>query len=93
MLSQLNTIEQLSKAMSSLENKHIGAMQKATDSMDIAVAAKDEAVEYGVACRQKILNMTEELNNLRASNLDLTLKNILLQQEVDLAKREVLVVH
>ena len=56
------------------------------------VAAKEEQVESAEACRAKIMSSMEDLHKLSSSNLELTLKNGVLEQELALARRNALFV-
>ena len=75
-----------------LEIKVIRVVQIATDHMNMAVAAKEEQVESAEGCRAKIMSFMEDLHKLRSSNLELTLKNGVLEQELALARRDALLV-
>jgi len=88
----LSLIESLARTVNKLEIELIRVVQIATDHMNMAVAAKEEQVESAEACRAKIMSFMEDLHKLRSSNLELTLKNGVLEQELALARRDALLV-
>ena len=86
--SDLSTVEVMAKTIADMEEQFTIAAGIASEHIDNTVKAKEELLALSQSSLNRIQKLTDELKEIMQSNMDLMNKNIHLQMECDLLRKD-----